>query len=109
MHSEEEIVKTTHGRSPGGAYALTRHTRRDEVLRRLSRIEGHVGGIRRMVQNDTDCPAVLIQIGAVRSALEKAGKILLEDHMEHCIAEATRTGKGDEALTALKEAIARIM
>ncbi len=61
------------------------HKKTKAVINRLSRIEGHVRSIKDMVQNDRECTEVLIQIAAVRSAINKVGKVVLEDHIESCL------------------------
>jgi len=83
------------------------HKKRKEVLNRLSRIEGHVKGLRRMAEREDDCPDILVQISAVRAALSQVGRVLLEDHMETCILEAARDGTGKEAVADLKAALER--
>lgn len=85
----------------------TPHKRRKQVLDRLSRIEGHVRGVRKMVEEDKDCPDILIQVAAVRAALNQVGLILLEDHMETCIIEATKQGTQGKAVENLKAALAK--
>jgi DNA-binding FrmR family transcriptional regulator len=77
------------------------------VINRLARIKGHVGGVKRMVEEDKECPAILLQIAAVRAALDKVSQIILEDHIETCVVNAVREGKEAEAIRELKEAIAR--
>ncbi len=79
------------------------------VVNRLSRIEGQVRSIREMVAFGRDCSEVLIQIAAVRAALDQAGRVILEDHMEHCIAGAMEAGGGQEAINDLKEALKRFV
>lgn len=64
------------------------HPHKKNVLNRLSRIIGHLEGIKRMVEDDIDCSDILIQISAVRSALNNTGKIILEDHINHCLLHA---------------------
>jgi DNA-binding FrmR family transcriptional regulator len=83
------------------------HRKRKDVIDRLARIEGHVRGIGRMIKGDKDCPAILLQVAAVRAALAKVGQIVLEDHIETCVVKAVRDGKEDEAVNELREAIAR--
>lgn len=83
------------------------HKRRKEVLDRLSRIEGHVRGIKKMVEEDRGCPELLLQIAAVRAALDKVGQIVLEDHMETCLVEAVRAGETETYLSELKEALSK--
>ena len=83
---------------------LAVHKRRKNVKDRLSRIEGHIGGIRRMIDEDRRCSELLTQIAAVRAALDNVGKILLEDHLESCMVEAVKSGNYEEFLEDLKEA-----
>ncbi|WP_167957498.1 metal-sensing transcriptional repressor [Anaerosporobacter faecicola] len=58
------------------------------VLNRLSRAIGHMEAVKRMVENDVDCSEVLIQLAAVRSAINNTGKVVLKNHLNHCIVEA---------------------
>jgi DNA-binding FrmR family transcriptional regulator len=58
-----------------------------------------------MVASGRDCSDVLIQVAAVRSALDRAGKVIMEDHLEHCIADALQDGKEQEAIENLKMAL----
>ncbi|MCW4029865.1 MAG: metal-sensitive transcriptional regulator [Candidatus Bathyarchaeota archaeon] len=87
----------------------TQHKRHKEVINRLSRIEGHIRGLRKMVEEDKDCPDILLQVGAVRAALNQVGRILLEDHMESCVLEAAKEGKGETAIEDLKVALMKFM
>ena len=64
------------------------HTETKNVLNRLSRATGHLESIKKMVEEGRDCGDVLIQLAAVRSAINNVGRIILADHMEHCIADA---------------------
>jgi DNA-binding FrmR family transcriptional regulator len=91
----------------GGMLTLTTapHKQRKDVLDRLARIEGHVRGVRRMVEEDKDCPELLIQVAAVRAALNQVGRIMLEDHMETCVLEAAKEGKSEKAIAELREAL----
>lgn len=68
------------------------HTETKKVLDRLSRVIGHLEAIKRMVEEGRDCSEVLIQLAAVRSAVNSTGKLLLQDHILHCVADAVRTG-----------------
>lgn len=81
--------------------------RKDEVLRRLKRVEGQVRGLQRMVQSDTYCIDVLTQVSATNRALESTALLLLEDHLSHCVAHAVAEG-GEVADEKLKEASAAI-
>ena len=88
---------------------VERHKSRKEVADRLSKIEGHVHGIRKMVDEDRGCSDLLIQIAAVRSAMDKVAKIILEDHIETCVLDAMKSGKADESMAELKEALSKLL
>ena len=64
-----------------------------DLLNRLSRIEGQVRGIRRMVENDAYCPDILVQVSAVNAALNSFNKVLLANHIRTCVADDIREGK----------------
>jgi len=76
-------------------------------LRRLRRIEGQTRGLQRMIENDEYCIDVLTQISAVTSALKSVSLLLLEEHLNHCVAHAVQSG-GEEAEAKLAEANAAI-
>lgn len=84
------------------------HTQTKAVLNRLSRAIGHLESVKRMVEDGRDCTEVLIQLAAVRSALNNTAKVILKDHIEHCIADAAENGD-TAALEQLEEAIERFM
>jgi DNA-binding FrmR family transcriptional regulator len=75
------------------------------VTNRLKRIEGQVRGLIRMVAEDKSCEEILIQIGSVKSALHKAGQLVLEGHLHHCVLDGIRNGKGDETVKKLSSAL----
>ena len=77
----------------------------DAINLRLRKIEGQVKGIQKMVNEDKPCEDILIQIGAVKSALHKTGQIILEGHMHHCILNGIKHGKEDEAINNLISAL----
>ena len=68
------------------------HTQTKAVLNRLSRAIGHLESVRKMVEDGRDCTEVLVQLAAVRSALNNAAKVILKDHIEHCLVDAIETG-----------------
>jgi DNA-binding FrmR family transcriptional regulator len=68
------------------------------LVRRLSRIEGQVRGIAKMIDDDRYCVDVLTQVSAVRSALDAVGLALLERHLHGCVQHAVRAGDGDAAI-----------
>ncbi|MEM2917097.1 MAG: metal-sensitive transcriptional regulator [Candidatus Bathyarchaeia archaeon] len=88
---------------------LPLHEKREEVIKRLARIEGHVRGIRRMVEEDKKCPDILLQLAAVRAAINRVGRLVLEDHIEVCVAQAVKEGKGEEAVMELRDALVKFM
>ena len=68
------------------------HTNTKVVTDRLARAIGHLQKVKRMVEDGDDCSEVLVQLSAVRSAITNTGKLILKDHLEHCIVEAIRCG-----------------
>ncbi|WP_207455135.1 metal-sensitive transcriptional regulator [Desertivibrio insolitus] len=84
---------------------------KDKLLARLRRAEGQVRGIHRMVENDTYCIDVLTQVSAVTKALESVALTLLDDHLTHCVAEASANGGpvAEEKLREASAAIARLV
>ena len=80
------------------------HTQTKAVLNRLSRAIGHLESVKRMVEDGRDCTEVLVQLAAVRSALSSTAKVILKDHLEHCVSDAH-----DADLQALNEAIDKFM
>ncbi len=80
-----------------------------KIVNRLSRIEGHVRGIKTMVQHNSPCPDVLLQIAAVRGALDKVARIVLDEHLTECIARAAQEGNIEVELEQLKAALDRFL
>lgn len=91
-------------RSEHSHFPVHSHTQTKVVLHRLSRAIGHLEAVKRMVENGQDCSEVLIQLSAVRSAINNTGKIILKDHIEHCLVTAVETSDTD-ALEHLDKAI----
>ena len=75
------------------------------VLKRLSRIEGQVGGLFRMVEEDRYCIDVVTQISAVRAALRRAEEEILRDHVGHCVEHAIASGNKSEQRKKISEII----
>ena len=84
------------------------HTNTKAVLNRMNRAIGHMKAVRKMVEDGRDCSEVLIQIAAVRSAINNIGKIILEDHINHCLVDAIETGD-EQVLKDLNEAIGKFI
>lgn len=78
------------------------------VMNRLSKAIGHLEAVRRMVERDADCSDVLIQLAAVRSAINNTGKVVLKNHLNHCIVEAVEE-HDTEAIEKLNQAIDKFM
>lgn len=81
------------------------HANQKQVANRLARIEGHVRGIKQMVLDSRDCSEVLLQIAAARKALDNTAKVVLKEHLEHCLAHAVENGKNEEYLKDLGRAL----
>lgn len=88
---------------------MSKHAQTKQVVARLARIEGHVGAIKRMVEEERPCADVLLQIAAVRAALDRAGKTILADHMEHCLADIGHDGEAQKHLADLRKALERFI
>lgn len=84
------------------------HSNKKAVLNRLARVMGHLDSVRHMIEDDRDCSEVLVQLAAVRSALNNTGKVILQDHISECIVEAVRSGDQGK-LDALNQAIAQFV
>ena len=84
------------------------HQNTKAVLNRLSRAIGHLESIKRMVEDGRDCSEVLVQLSAVKAAINNTAKTILKDHIEHCLVDAVETGD-HEAIEELTEAIDRFI
>lgn len=80
------------------------HENTKAVLNRISRAIGHLESVKKMIAEGRDCSEVLVQIAAVRSAINNVGKVILEDHIRHCIVDAVEEGDA-EMIDSLCEAI----
>ena len=80
----------------------------EDVLNRLAKAGGHLNKVRSMVENGEDCSEVLVQLAAVKAALNNTGKIILKDHIEHCIVHAVEEGDARK-IQELNEAIDKFM
>jgi DNA-binding FrmR family transcriptional regulator len=98
LHSHEHAHDHAHGAHPHV------HENTKAVLNRLSRAIGHLESVKKMVENGRDCSEVLIQIAAVRSAINNIGKVILQDHIQHCLVDAVENDD-EQALDDLCQAI----
>ena len=101
-HFQEETSRQ--GTDTSGHSHVHSHTQTKAVMNRLARISGHLEAIKRMVEEGRDCSDILIQISAVDSALVSVGKVILRDHIDHCIVDAVKDNDM-EAVDNLKKAI----
>ena len=101
-HEAFESHEHTHSHGPGAHTHTHQHTK--AVLNRLSRAIGHLGSVKTMVENGRDCSEVLIQLAAVRSAIDGISEVILQDHVEHCLKDAAETGD-KQAFEELNQAI----
>ena len=84
------------------------HENQRAVVNRLARAIGHLEKVKRMVEEGVDCSEVLVQLAAVRSAIDNTGKVILQDHMRHCMVDAVTAGD-ETAIEELCTAIDKFM
>jgi len=85
-----------------------KHAHTKPIVNRLSRAIGHLTAVRGMVEDGRDCSEVLIQLAAVRSAINKTCEVILKDHLDHCIVDAVEGGDM-QAIKELNRAIELLM
>lgn len=101
-HNEENAL---HVHTDGTVHSHSHtHKNTKTVKNRLARITGHLHAVERMVDEGRDCSEVLIQLAAIRSAINNLCKVILKDHMDNCIVDAVRSGDR-ETLEELDKAI----
>ena len=104
-HDAEHIYMHQHGLPHDHAHV---HENQKAVINRLARAIGHLNKVKRMVEEGYDCSDVLIQLAAVRSALDNTGKVILNDHIRHCMVDAVTAGD-QSAIDDLCEAVEKFM
>ena len=85
---------------------------KDDLLKRLRRVEGQIRGLQRLVENDTYCIDVLTQVSAATRALQSVAVELLDDHIRHCVADAVSSddpAETDRIVTEASRAIERLV
>lgn len=82
-----------------------RQHHRKPMVDRMARIEGHVRAVKQMLEDDRDCPDVLIQLAAIRSAVDAVARLVLEDHLDACLINAVETGHVQAELDQIKAAL----
>ena len=104
-HSHEHSHEDDHAHGHGHTHT---HQNTKAVLNRLSRAIGHMESIKRMVEDGRDCSEVLVQLSAVKAAINNTAKVILKDHIEHCMVDAVESGD-HEAIEELTAAIDRFI
>lgn len=87
---------------------IHQHENTKAVINRISRVTGHMESVKKMVEEGRDCSDVLIQLSAIRSAINNIGRIILQDHINHCVVDAAKTGD-EKVLEDLNDAIAKFL
>ena len=101
MHDHDHDHEHSHDHSHGHHHDPKQ---RQAVIHRIARASGHLNAVKKMVEDDRDCSEVLIQLSAVQSALNSVSRIILKDHIEHCIVDAVEENDS-EAIDRLNKAI----
>lgn len=99
IHVHEDGTQTEH--SHGHQHS---HTQTKQVLNRMAKIIGHMESTKTMIEDGRDCTEVLNQLAAIRSALNGVSKIIMMDHMEHCIVDAVKNND-ETAIENMQKAI----
>ena len=107
-HAVQSSLGDEHEHVPGHGHVHSEASRRG-IINRLSRVEGHVRGIKTMVQEGRPCPDVLVQIAAVRGALDRVARIILDEHLTECVARAAEAGNIEVEIAQLKAALDRFL
>ena len=107
-HVLEDGTVVTHSHDEQHHGHTHSHAHTKMVLNRMSRLIGHLEAIKRMVEEGRDCSEVLVQLSAVRSAINGVSKIILKDHLEHCVVDAVKENDKD-AIAQLNKAIDQFM
>lgn len=103
IHTHVDENENTHTHSHQHPHEQTK-----AVLNRISRAQGHLEAVRKMIERGEDCAQVLVQLSAVISALNSAGRVILKDHIANCIVDAVEADDM-EPIEALNQAIDRFM
>ena len=104
-HEHDHAYMHAHGMEHSHGHV---HENQRAVINRLARAIGHLEKVKRMVEEGHDCSEVLVQLAAVRSAIDNTGKVILQDHMRHCMVDAVAAGDTN-AIEDLCDAIDKFM
>ncbi len=108
VYEHVHIHDASGGEQPHNHTHTHTHENTKAVLNRLSKAIGHLESIKKMVESGRDCSEVLIQLSAVKAALNNTGKVILQDHIQHCLVDAIESGDM-EAIEELNKAIDRFI
>ena len=81
----------------------------EDIAKRLAKIAGHAESLKRFWDDGRECDEMLTQVSAVRAALDQVGKVILEHHIEHCVADAIERGQAASAIRDLKKSLNRLI
>lgn len=124
MHQSKELIEMPTSRQVDDLPSSNVHAHEDgqkthahvhseeslrSIVNRLSRIEGHIRGIKTMVQESRPCPDVLVQVAAVRGALDRVARLILDEHLTECIGRAAQAGNIEAEIEELKSALDRFL
>lgn len=87
---------------------MEKHEHTKAVLNRMSRAIGHLNAVKKMVEDGRDCSDVLTQLSAIRAEITNVSKVILKDHIDHCIVDAVKE-QDDAAIANLKGAIDKLI
>jgi len=102
-------IKTAAKQLKSTSSAYLRQETRQDLEARLARIEGHVHGVREMLEQNESCEDLMIQLAAIRSATTQVIVKLFEGHMGTCVKTCVQTGKGQEAMGGLTSALRTLL
>ena len=99
----EEVEEETHAHTHAHTHKQTK-----AVVNRMARLIGHLQATKKMIEDGRDCSEVLIQLSAVNAAIKAVSRVILKDHIEHCIVEAVKEND-QESIDRLNQAIDQIL
>ena len=111
QHSDNAgLSANTHGAESMASYGHIHDSESlQRILNRFARLEGHIRGIKTMIQEGRPCPDVLVQIAAVRGALDRISRIILDEHLSDCITRAAAEGNIEAEIKQLRTALDRFL
>jgi len=80
---------------------------KEDILNRMKKIEGQAKGIQKMIEDDKCCGDIMVQISAIRSAINRVGGLIMDRYVKECLKESLKNGKGDESIDEIIETIVK--